>query len=72
MSFTLTGSEPHRFYLCDYLKENVYQNNTQTIPELMITITAETKVLRRARKAQVHVWCIRLNGDKTKIYYRPY
>jgi hypothetical protein len=40
-AFTRLEPPPHIFYLWGYLKDNVYENNPQTIGELKAAITAK-------------------------------
>jgi len=63
------------FYLWGYLKDNVYKNNSQTIPELKREITAKIKlvecvlvidIFRCASNTVGHIWSIFWKGCKTK------
>jgi len=42
-----TGLEPPDFYMWGYLKDRVYGNNSQTIPDLKAAITAAVKAIPR-------------------------
>jgi len=42
-----TRLEPPDFYLCGYLKDRVYGNNPQTIPDLKAAITAAIRATPR-------------------------
>ena len=44
---------PPDFYLWDYLKDNVYTNNPQTIPDLKAAIAAKIRVIPREECGRV-------------------
>jgi len=48
-----TGLVPPDFYLCGYLKDRVYGNNPQTIPDLKTAITAAIRAIPREESGSV-------------------
>ena len=48
-----TGLEPPHFYMWGYLKDRVYGNNPQTIPDLKAEITAATRAIQREECGRV-------------------
>jgi len=48
-----TGLEPPDFYMWGYLKDRVYGNKPQTIPDLKAAITAAIRAIPREECARV-------------------
>jgi len=48
-----TGLEPPDFYMWAYLKDSVYGNKPQTIPDLKATITAAIRAIPREECGRV-------------------
>jgi hypothetical protein len=59
-----TRLEPPDFYLWGYLKDNVYENNPQTIGELKAAITAKI----RETKQRHNTICVGHHDTQTSKY----